>query len=138
MSAPTPAAVIVPGALVRVRPDADSRFAARSGLVVAVDAGAALVRFAGVRTYAFAAADLQSVASFTASTSPVRGAPPSPRTRDGRPPALRPAAGRSLPPRPAPSSPSAPGTRTRARAGGESSSLEPRRRSNRKVTDDRH
>ena len=138
--APT-TAEIVPGSLARVRADAQSRFAGRSGLVVAVDAGVATIRFGGARGHSFALADLQPVASFTAtSTSPAAGALLRPRSATGRqpaPPSRRPAG--SLPSSPRrPSPPSAPGTRTRARAGGESSSLEPRRRSNRKVTDARH
>ena len=59
-AAATPPA-IVPGTLVRVRAGADTRFAGRSGLVVAVDAGVATIRFGGARGHSFALADLVPV-----------------------------------------------------------------------------
>lgn len=49
---------VVPGSLVRVRPDAESPYAGRSGLVLAVQGAVALLRFATARSYTFATSDL--------------------------------------------------------------------------------
>jgi hypothetical protein len=47
-----------------VRPDAESPYAGRSGLVVALDGDIATLRFGAVRTYVFALSDLIPVVAF--------------------------------------------------------------------------
>ena len=64
VGAPTTTAVIVPGALARVRASAASRFAGRSGLVVSVQGGVAVVRFGPGRGFTFPLADLYPVVAF--------------------------------------------------------------------------
>lgn len=126
---PPPSPAIVPGALARVRPGADTRFAGRSGLVVSVDGSLALVRFAGARRYAFALADLQPVTT-TITTTDRRSAAPLLRrgSATGAAGTSEPvSAGRSLPARQAPSSPPGPATRTSGRAGGEPANRTPAR-----------
>ena len=64
---PAPAAQapwIVPGSLVRVNPAAETRFAGRSGLLVALDGDIALVRFSAQRAFSFATCDLLPVVRF--------------------------------------------------------------------------
>jgi hypothetical protein len=70
---------IVPGSLVRVNPAAETRFAGRSGLLVALEGAAAVVRFSATRSYVFSLDDLLPVVSFARGA----GAPwraPSPTT----------------------------------------------------------
>ncbi len=52
---------VTAGGLARVRPNVASPYAGRSGLVLGVEAGAALLRFGSSRAFAFSLDDLYPV-----------------------------------------------------------------------------
>ena len=57
---------VTPGSLARVRADAPSRFRGRTGLVLGVEHGVAILRFGPSRGYEFAVGDLVPIVNVSA------------------------------------------------------------------------